>query len=217
MKVLTTLILADDHPMFRLGLKTAIGMADEFTIVGEADDGRGALELLATHEPDMAILDWQMPGLNGLEVLREIGRRGWATRVIILTMHNEESLFREALDAGVCGFVLKDNAVTDIVECLRTVRQGELYLSPKVSLALLKRVRLAARLRQEKPGLESLTAMERKVLKLVSRKRTTKEIAEELGLSPHTIETHRRNISLKLDLRGSHSLLQFALQHKDQL
>jgi len=217
MKKQTTLILADDHPMFRLGLKTAIGMADEFKIVGEADDGRAALEVLARHEPDIAVLDWQMPMLNGLEVLREIGRRGWATRVIILTMHNEESLFQEALDAGVCGFVLKDNAVADIVECLRSVQKGEIYLSPKVSLALLKRVRLAARLRQEKPGLESLTAMERKVLKLVAGNLTTKEIAEELGLSPHTIETHRRNICQKLELRGSHSLLQFALQHKDQV
>jgi DNA-binding NarL/FixJ family response regulator len=217
MKKLTTLILADDHPMFRLGLKTAIGMADEFKIVGEADDGQAALELLSTHEPDMAILDWQMPALNGLEVLREIGRRQWATQVIILTMHNEESLFQEALDAGVCGFVLKDNAVTDIVECLRTVRQGEVYLSPKVSLALLKRVRLAARLRKEKPGLESLTAMERKVLKHVADNLTTKEIAGELGLSPHTIETHRRNICQKLELRGSHSLLQFALEHKAEL
>ena len=217
MKKLTTLILADDHPMFRLGLKTAIGMANEFKIVGEANDGRAALELLATQEPDIAILDWQMPALNGLEVLREIGRRGWATKVIILTMHNEESLFQEALDAGVCGFVLKDNAVADIVECLRTVQKGEVYLSPKVSLAILKRVRLAARLRQEKPGLDSLTVMERKVLKLVAGNITTKEIAAQLGVSPHTIETHRRNICQKLELQGSHSLLQFALEHRGQI
>lgn len=217
MSTKSTLILADDHPMFRLGLKTAIGMAKEFEIIAEADDGRIALDLIARRTPDIAVIDWQMPVLNGLEVLKEVKKQRVKTRIIILTMHNDESLFQEALDVGVCGFVLKDNAVADIVEGLRTVQQGEVYLSPKVSLAVLKRVRMATRLRQEKPGLDSLTVMERKVLKLVAGNITTKEIAAQLGVSPHTVETHRRNICQKLELQGSHSLLQFALEHRGQI
>ena len=210
----TTLILADDHPTFRLGLKTAIDLAGEFEIVGEAANGREALRLIKQLRPDIAVVDWQMPEVNGLEVLRQVNREGFATRIIILTMHDDESLFREAMEFGVRGVVLKDNAVVDIVAGMRAVSAGDIYLSQSVSLALLKRTLLAARLRQENPGLDALTPTERNVLRLVANNRTSREIAADLGVSPHTIETHRRNICQKLGLRGSHSLLQFALRHQ---
>jgi DNA-binding NarL/FixJ family response regulator len=140
-----------------------------------------------------------------------------STRVIILTMHEEESLFNEAMDVGVSGFVLKDHAVNDILDSLRAVDRGDVYLSPVVSNYLLRRSRRAADLRQQKPGLGQLTVMEKRVLIRVAENRTTKEIAQDLGVSPRTIETHRRNICQKLELTGSHRLLQFALKHKEAL
>lgn len=213
----TTVILADDHPMFRLGLKAAIEMDADFEVVGEADDGWNALALIDKKKPDVALVDWRMPKVNGLQLLQQVTQRRLFTRVIILTMYEEDALFNEALDAGVSGFVLKHNAVSDILECLKTVRGGDVYLSPSVSRALLRRTRRVIELRREKPGLTSLTPGERRVLRLVAENKTTKEIASNLGLSPYTIETHRRNISQKMDLQGSHSLLQFAIQHKSSL
>jgi len=213
----TKLIIADDHPTFRLGLAAAIGLDAGFQIVGEAENGTEAWRLIQAHRPPVAVLDWDMPGLDGLELARRVRQNHLPTRVIILTMHEEESLFNEAMDAGISGFVLKDNAVNDILGCLRAVDRGDVYLSPAVSNYLLRRSRRVADLRQTKPGLDQLTTMEKRVLKLVAENRTTKEIARELGVSPRTTETHRRNICQKLDLSGSHRLLQFALKHRADL
>ena len=213
----TTVVIADDHPTFRLGVAAAIARDSRFQIVGEAGDGTEALYLIQKHRPAIAVVDWDMPGIDGLELTRQVRQNNLATRIIILTMHEEESLFNEAMDAGVSAFVLKDNAVNDILDSLRAVDQGDVYLSPAVSNYLLRRSRRAADLRQEKPGLDQLTAMEKRVLKRVAENRTTKEIARDLGVSPRTIETHRRNISLKLELSGSHRLLQFALKHNADL
>jgi DNA-binding NarL/FixJ family response regulator len=203
--------------MFRLGLKSAITSDEHFHVAAEADDGRHALELIEEHKPAIAVLDWNMPHMNGLEVLRAVKERRLATRVIILTMHDDEGIFDEAIDAGVDGYVLKDNAVSDILDSLRTVEKGEMYLSPSISFLLLKRRRKAAQLREAKPELESLTPTEKKILALVAKSMTTKTIAAELGVSPFTVETHRRNISQKLGLSGSHSLLQFAIEHRAEL
>jgi DNA-binding NarL/FixJ family response regulator len=213
----TKVIIADDHPTFRLGLAAIISQDSRFQIVGEAQDGAEAWRLIQSYRPAVAVVDWNMPGMDGLEITRQVRRSKLATRVIILTMHEEESLFNEAMDAGVSAFVLKDNAVNDILDCLRAVDRGDVYLSPAVSNYLFRRSRRAADLRQQKPGLDQLTAMEKRVLKLVAENRTTKEIARSLGVSPRTIETHRRNICQKLELTGSHRLLQFALKHREAL
>ncbi len=213
----TKVIIADDHPAFRVGLKTIIGQDAGFEVLAEAGDGESAVRLIEEHEPDIAVVDWDMPKSNGLEVVLEVRKRGLATRIIILTMHKEESLFNEAMDRGVSGFVIKDNAVDDILDSLRSVSRGDVYLSPVVANYLLKRTRRMAALREEKPGLGQLTETEKKVLKLVAGDRTTKEITGDLGVSPRTIETHRRNTCQKLELSGSHRLLQFALKHRDEL
>jgi len=213
----TKIIIADDHPTFRLGLAAAIARSDGFQIIAEAGNGIDALKLILDHQPPIAIADWDMPGMDGLELTRQVRRHKLATRIIILTMHEEESLFNEAMDAGVSAFVLKDNAVNDILDSLNAVNRGEGYLSPAVSNYLLLRSRRAADLRQSRPGIEQLTVTEARVLKLVATNRTTKEIASDLGVSPRTIETHRRNICLKLELSGSHRLLQFALKHRADL
>jgi len=213
----TPVIIADDHPTFRLGLAAAIARDERFQIVGEASNGDEALKLIQQLRPPIAVVDWDMPGMNGLELTRRVRQNKLATHVIILTMHEEESLFNEAMDTGVSGFVLKDNAVNDILDCLRAVDRGDVYLSPVVSNYLLRRSRRIADLRQAKPGLDQLTVMERRVLKFVAENLTTREIARTIGVSPRTIETHRRNICQKLELTGSHRLLQFALKHKADL
>jgi DNA-binding NarL/FixJ family response regulator len=213
----TKVIIADDHPTFRLGLAAIISQDDRFQIVGESGSGIEALSLIQKHEPAMAVVDWDMPGLDGLALTRRVRQDNLSTRVIILTMHEEEGLFNEAMDVGVSGFVLKDHAVNEILESLRAVGRGDVYLSPAVSSYLLRRSRRAADLRQQKPGLDQLTLMEKRVLKRVAENRTTKEIAQDLGVSPRTIETHRRNICQKLELTGSHRLLQFALKHREAM
>ena len=213
----TSVIIADDHPTFRLGLAAAISRDERFKIVGEASNGDDALKLIQRFHPPIAVVDWDMPAMDGLELTRRVRKLNLATRVIILTMHEEEGLFNEAMDAGVSGFVLKDNAVNDILDCLRAVDRGDVYLSPVVSNYLLRRSRRVADLRQAKPGLDQLTATEKRVLKLVAENLTTKEIGRTLGVSPRTIETHRRNVCQKLELSGSHRLLQFALKHKADL
>ena len=132
-------------------------------------------------------------------------------------MHKEEDMINRALDFGAHGFVLKENAVEDIIEAIVTVAKGESYLSPSVSGFLIKRRNRAEALAQKKPGLDDLTKAERRILKLVADKKTSKEIAAELFISPRTVEAHRANISDKLELSGSHSLLQFALENRSAL
>jgi DNA-binding NarL/FixJ family response regulator len=168
-------------------------------------------------KPDLAVLDVNLPGLSGLEVARKLQTKRCATRIIILTMYKEEETFNLALDLGVKGFVLKENAVQDILASLVTVAAGGHYLSPSISGYLVRRRGRAEELAAHKPGLDDLTKAERRVLKLIAEKKTSREIAAELFISPRTVEAHRANISAKLDLRGSHSLLQFALENRSAI
>ena len=211
----TTILLADDHPTFLLGLKQVLLTDSSFTIVGEAGNGRDAMQILVDLSPDIAVVDWDMPVINGLEIIRAVKKNNLPTKIVILTMHNEESLVNEAVDSGVDGFVLKDHAVEDIIDSLRSVRDGKTYLSPAVMHHVLHQKRRLSSLLNTRPGLEKLTPTEKRVIKNVSEGFTTKEIASNLSVSPRTIETHRRNICEKLDLSGSHSLLQFAIENRD--
>src|SRR5262249_20798699 len=155
----------------------------------------------------VAVLDITMPKLTGLQVAREVQRRHLAVNIIFLTMHNEEDVFDKAMAAGARGYVLKESAVSDIVESIHAVAAGRHYLSPGISHYLARRAQKQQPLRKAQPGLDSLTPAERRVLKLISQDKTSKEIADELAVSPRTIEAHRQNICDKLDLHGSHSLL----------
>ena len=215
MTPLTTIFLADDHPTFLLGLKQVLLSDTSFTIVGEAGNGRDAMQSIVDLSPDIAVVDWDMPVINGLEIIRAVKKNRLPTKIVILTMHNEESLVNEAVDSGVDGFVLKDHAVEDIIDSLRAVRDGKTYLSPAVMHHVLTQKRRLSSLLDNRPGLEKLTPTEKRVIKNVSEGFTTKEIASTLSVSPRTIETHRRNICDKLDLSGSHSLLQFAIENRD--
>ena len=210
-------LIVDDHPLFRSGLRQVMEGDSRFELVGEAGDGESALKFILEKKPAVAVLDINLPKLTGLEIARKLHGLKAATRLIILTMHKEEELINRALDAGVQGFVLKENAVEDILEAIQTVAEGGHYLSPSVSGFLIKRRNRAEALVAQKPGLDDLTKAERCILKLIADKKTSKEIAAELFISPRTVEAHRANICDKLDLHGAHSLLQFALENRSSL
>lgn len=208
-------VIADDHPVFRKGLRQIIEAEPDLEIVGEAEDGAAALALLRSHKPTVAVLDLDMPRMDGFEVIRAAKQEGLGISIVILTMHKDEDLFNEALSLEVRGYILKDSAVTDIVGSIRAAAAGQYFISPSISAYLINRnQRLAAR---QQPLLQELTATERRVLRLIADYKTNKEIAAQLFQSPRTVENHRANICQKLDLRGTHALLRFALEHKAEL
>jgi len=166
--------------------------------------------------PDIAILDMNMPEHDGLSVLREVRRAELPTAVIFLTMHNDESTFNLALDAGAKGYVLKESAITEIVDCIKAVHAGRHYISPSLTTHLVNRSRPATSTSGE-PSIQQLTATERRVLKLVAVYKTSQEIADELCISIRTVNNHRTHIAEKLKLQGSHALLKFAAEHAGEL
>lgn len=210
-----TIIVADDHPIFRSGLKQIIEKEFGLRVIAEAEDGKTALELIKTHKPMVAVLDLDMPEMDGFSVARSVRELNLPVKIIILTMHKDELHFNQAIDIGVNGYSIKDGAVYEIVNCIKTVVRGGDYFSPAVSSFLLNRSRRAIQSQQSSLG--DLTPTERRVLFLLAELKTTKEIASELGISPRTVENHRAHICSKLDLQGAHALVKFALQHKSEL
>jgi len=210
-------LIVDDHPLFRRGLREVIEADARFDLIAEAGDGNTALQLIQEQKPDVSALDVNLPGLSGLEIARKLQGKRLPTRIIILTMYKDEETFNRAMDFGVKGFVLKENAVEDILNGIAAVAKGEHYLSPSISGYLVRRRSRADALAAKKPGLEDLTKAERRILKLVAEKKTSRQIAAELFISVRTVEAHRANISAKLELSGSHSLLHFALENRASL
>jgi len=209
------IIIADDHPIFRGGLRQIISADESIEIIGEADNGEKALEIIQELKPDIAVLDIDMPKKTGLDVLREL--KDSSTKIIFLTMYAEEDIFDEAMDFGIKGYVLKDSAVNDIIECILSVNEDNYYISPNVSNLLVNRRNKSKNLIKKNPELGNLTKTERNILRFISENKTSKEIAEVLFLSHRTVENHRTNISNKLNLKGSHSLLKFAIENKSYL
>jgi DNA-binding NarL/FixJ family response regulator len=212
-----SILIADDHPIFRKGLRQVIETEANLKVVAEADDGVIALEQLQKLQPDIAVLDIHMPNLSGFELARIIYERGIQVEVIFLTMYKAEDLFNAAMDMGVKGYVLKDSAVTDIVGSIRAVVDGQPYISPQLSSFLLNRSARSAALRQNQPGLDDLTPTERRVLRMLAEYKTSKQIADELFIHSRTVDNHRANICAKLGLRGSHALMKFAIEHKSEI
>jgi DNA-binding NarL/FixJ family response regulator len=217
MKRNATIIIADDHPVFRRGLRMVIESEPALTVLAESADGGDALAAIENHQPDLAVLDVNMPEMNGFDVVRRLQSARSKTAVVFLTMHRDEEMFNAAMDLGVGGYILKDSAVTDIISCLKTVLSGQPYISPQLSAFLLNRSRRAAELNRRMPALENLTPTERRILKLVADYKTSKEIADILCVHSRTVDNHRTNISQKLDLKGSHALLKFAVENKSQI
>jgi len=212
-----TIVIADDHPIVRQGLRQTIEEDKRLRVVAEASDGEKAVEAVAAHSPNVTILDVDMPLMNGFAAARVIREKGLSTEIIFLTMHRDEDIFNEAIDLGAKGFVLKDSALTDIIECIKTVAASEHYASHALTSFLINRSRRAIELTEKQPSIKDLTPTELQVLKLIAENLTTKAIGEQLFISPRTVEKHRENICQKLSLQGSHSLLKFALSHKSEL
>jgi DNA-binding NarL/FixJ family response regulator len=213
----TTVLIVDDHPLFRSGLRQVIASDPHFELIGETGDGEAALKLIQEKKPEVAVLDVNLPGLSGLEIARMLQTRRLPTHVIMLTMHKEEETCNRALDVGAMGFVLKENASEEILKAITAVAKGEHYLSSTISGYLVRRRNRAESLAAKKPGIDDLTKAERRILKLIAEKKTSREIGAELFISPRTVEAHRANICAKLELTGSHSLLQFALENRSAI
>ena len=210
-------LIADDHPIFRQGLRQIIEAHRGFIVVGEAADGGQALERLQEGDVAVAVLDVTMPVHDGFTVARELRERRLATALVFLTMHKDEHYLNAALDLGVRGYVLKDNATTEIVDCVRSVASGDEYISPTLSSLLIRRRSRATRLAEQKPALEQLTPTERRILALIADGLTSRRIAGQLGIGVRTVEHHRNNVAVKLELHGSHALTKFAIKHQSDL
>ena len=217
MKQEVTVLIVDDHPLLRHGLREVIGHNSRFKIVGEAADGEEAMRLFVTLKPDIAVIDIDMPRLNGLETIRALRQQAFAIKTIILTMYKEEDMFNAAMDLGAKAYVLKENAANDIMAALETVARGEAFVSPLMLEAGQRRSERVRELLLSKPQIESLTPSERRILKLVGEDYTSKEIAGLLNLSVRTVENHRQHICDKLKLHGTHSLLKFAFDNSAYL
>jgi DNA-binding NarL/FixJ family response regulator len=210
-------LIADDHPIFRQGLRQIIETGPQLRVVAEAADGQQALQRLQQGRAEVAVLDLSMPVQDGLAVARAVRQQRLAVGLVLLTMHKDEHYLNAALDLGVQGYVLKDSAATEIIECIEAVVAGREYVSPALSSFLIRRGRRADALAQQKPALEQLTPTERRVLQLIAAGQTSREIAAALHIGVRTVEHHRNNIALKLELHGSHALLKFAVQHQSEL
>ena len=205
-------LLVDDHPLFRQGLRQEIAGDPQLEVVGEAAGGAQALALFGQTLPDLVVLDMNLPDMTGLDIARRLLQKQPDVRLAVLTMLRDEDVFNAALSLGVLGYVLKESAADEIMDCLRTVARGEPYVSAQLSGFLLRR--RAVRPTDAEAMLGRLTTAERRVLRLLARSMTTKEIARELQVSPRTIDAHRANISSKLDVTGSHGLLRFAIEQR---
>jgi DNA-binding NarL/FixJ family response regulator len=212
-----TVLIADDHPIFRKGLRDVLSEDATIRLVGEAADGVTALQRIRDLKPQAAVLDLDMPEMNGLELAKKISELKLPVALVILTMYKEERIFNEAINAGILGYVLKENAASDLLNCIHAVVAGQSFISPSLSSFLLSRKARTQIFLDQTPELQTLTPAERRILKLIAEDLTSKEIGDRLGISFHTVENHRAKICEKLNLHGSHSLLKFAFDNKSQL
>jgi DNA-binding NarL/FixJ family response regulator len=210
-------LIADDHPVFRQGLKEIVSSDPRLMVVGESGEGESLVEMVRRLRPDVLLLDLNMPGMNGLDVATALREQDSPVKIIVLTMHKEEGIFNKAMDLGVAGYVLKESAVRDILDSIQAAVRGDYYISPAISMYLINRRTKRASVLQGNPGLEALTPHERKILKLISENKTSKEIADLMFISVRTVENHRMNICNKLNMHGSSALLRFAIENKSSL
>lgn len=206
------LIIADDHIVLRSGLRMLIDAQSDMDVVGEADNGSQVLVLAESLQPDLILLDLSMPGLGGLEALPLLKKVAPKTRVLILTMHDDESYLRQALRDGASGYVLKRVADTELLSAIRSVMRGEIYVHPSLTRALLDDILPESSADSANPW-DTLSEREREVLLRVARGFTSARIAEQLNLSPKTVDTYRARGMEKLGLRSRAALVQYALSH----
>lgn len=211
MKKNIKILIADDHHIFRKGLLSILAEDDNIKVIGEASNGDEAYEMSKKILPDIALLDIDMPGLSGLDVARKLKEENSTVKAVILTMHKDREYFDEAMELDIKAYVLKDSIAYDLIDCIKKVAGGDYYISPSISGYLVEKKKSG----KEPSQLERLTPAELQILKLISQNKTSTQIANELFRSTRTVENHRNNICLKLNLKGPHALLLFAIEHKD--
>jgi len=206
------IVLADDHTIIRSGLRLLLEQQPDFKVVAEASDGRQAVQLVARHHPNVVILDIGMPELNGIEATRQIVAQDPHPDVVILSMHSDESYVLRALKAGARAYILKNAAEADLIRAVQAVSEGKSFFSPVISKMLLEDYVRQVREKEVEDSYDLLTPREREILQLIAEGKTNKEMATILGLSPHTIETHRGNILEKLNLHSVPELILYAVR-----
>ncbi|MEI7554045.1 response regulator transcription factor [Candidatus Chlorohelix sp.] len=208
-------LLVDDHTILRQGIRILLEAQDDFEVVGEATNGREALELARQYNPDVVLMDISMPEMNGLEATRRIKKELSQIRVVILTMHETEEYLVQILQAGANGYVLKQAADYELIEAVRIANRGDTYLYPRIAALLVTDYlkRLQGKPAEElDPAFESLTAREREILVLIAEGRTNREIAEALTLSIKTVENHRYSLMNKLNAHDRGELVRYAIR-----
>lgn len=204
------LLLADDHTLFRQGVRSLLDRIAGVEVVAETGDGREALDLVERMRPDVALLDITMPGLNGLEVAARVSKSSPSTRVVILSMHAGEAYVAQALRAGVSGYLLKDAAAAELELALHSVRRGETYLSPAISKHVVDG--FLGRASADGDPLAGLTARQREILQLIAEGKSTKEMAAILGVSVKTVETHRAQLMERVGIHDVAGLVRLAIR-----
>lgn len=206
------ILLADDHTVMRRGLRLLLESQPELSVVAEASDGRQAIEQAEATQPDVAVVDIAMPNLSGIEAAQRINATLPNLAIVILSMHSDEGYVLRALKAGVKGYVLKGCAEDDLIEAIKAVHQGRTFFSPDISKMLVEDYIREIRTRGAEDSYDLLTSREREILQLLAERKSNKEIASVLNLSPYTIETHRRNLQEKLNLHSFAELILYAVR-----
>lgn len=206
------ILLADDHIVMRRGLRLLLESQPEFSVVAEASDGREAVQQAEATHPDVVVLDIAMPNLNGIEAAERISAAQPNTAIVILSMHSDEGYVLRALKVGAKGYLLKDSAEGDLIEAIKTVHQGKTFFSQEISNMLVEDYVREIRTRGFEDSYDLLTSREREILQLLAERKSNKDIAQALHLSPYTVETHRRNLQEKLNLHSLAELILYAVR-----
>ncbi len=212
MTVSIKIVLADDHTILRAGLKSLIDVMSDYEVIGEADNGLEAVELVKELQPDIVIMDIGMPNLNGVAATRRIVRSMPKVRILSLSMHTETQFVREMLDAGAGGYLLKDCAFEELEIALSTVLKDQIYLSPAVTSGLINSLTDDKDVSDHSQSLSKITSREREVLQLLAEGHSTADIAGKLNISDKTVESHRKNIMDKLNIKNVAALTKFAIR-----
>ena len=208
-------LIADDHPIFRVGLVNVIKQNPKIDMVNEAENGEQALAMIRELKPDVAVLDVEMPGLNGLQVCEILNEENCPTKILILTLFKEISIYNKAMEIGAMGYLLKEHAPGELITAIETIARGEKYISHALQASLTQGKSHLIVDPKIKEVVDKLSNTEKKILKLIAEQKTTKEIAGKLFISEKTVENHRYNINKKLGLEGGqNNLLKFAIENK---
>jgi DNA-binding NarL/FixJ family response regulator len=207
-----SIVIAEDHLILRQGLRSLLATSEDLEVVGEAGDGLEAIRCILEHEPDLALVDLNMPRMNGISVILEIKRQAPNTKILALTMHKEEDFVLQAFHAGANGYCLKSAGHEELVIAIRAVLEGKSYVSPEISDTVLEGWLEERKTFREDSTWDSLTQREKEVLKLVGEGYQNKEIADYLCISPKTVEKHRANIMQKTDLHTASALTAYAIE-----